>query len=232
MVIVHDLTVQLQKQLVLRSVSCIFSAGRITACIGKSGAGKTTLLKTLAGLIPAPQGKMSINGKEITALSGKERSLELGYVFQDFNLFPHRSVLQNCMDPLQVHGMSLADAQQRSCEVLEQLGMRDFAHTYPTGLSGGQQQRVAIARALCLNPHVLILDEPTASLDPLNTEILVDILKRLAAQGLTIILSSQDMNLVRKIFDCVYYLEVGEIIEACDGIAMLTDDSLIAQFMR
>lgn len=218
MVIVKNLIVKLHHQTVLKSVSCELLSGRITAFVGRSGAGKTTLLKTLAGLVPIANG-------EITKLG------QVGYVFQDFNLFPHLTVLQNCVDPLLVQGMDLAQAQILGQKILTQLEMQAYMNQYPAQLSGGQQQRVAIARALCLKPQILLLDEPTASLDPVNTDILVDILKKLAAQGLVVALSSQDMNFVRKIFDCVYYMQAGEILEKCEGFDQLKNYPLINQFI-
>jgi polar amino acid transport system ATP-binding protein len=217
MVIVKNLVVKLQNQEILKAVSCELVPGRITAFIGKSGAGKTTLLKTMAGLVPITSGEII-------------KTERVGYVFQDFNLFPHLTVLQNCVDPLLVHGVDQAKALVLAQEILTQLEMQSFMQQYPSQLSGGQQQRVAIARALCLKPQILLLDEPTASLDPVNTDILVDILKKLAAQGLTIALSSQDMSFVRKIFDDVYYMQAGEILERCDGGAQLAKCQLINQF--
>ncbi len=231
MVSVNKLVVKIGNQILLNSVSCSLFPGRITTFIGKSGAGKTTLLKSLAGLIPLLEGSIMIDDTPITALSALQRSKALGYVFQDFNLFPHFSVMQNCIDPLTVHDVPYNQAQQTALEILEQLEMQTFANSYPSELSGGQQQRIAIARALCLQPRVLLLDEPTASLDPLNTDILVGILKNLALQGLTIGLSSQDMSFVRKVFDCVYYISSGEIVESCDGIAMINTCPLITHFI-
>lgn len=231
MVVVNQLVVKLQKKLVLKSVSCSLLPGRITTFIGKSGAGKTTLLKSLVGLAPITSGTVIVSGKTNHELSTKARSEELGYVFQNFNLFPHLTVSQNCVDPLIVHGMPPKQATQLACEVLQQLEMQNFSDHFPAQLSGGQQQRVAIARALCLKPRVLLLDEPTAALDPLNTDLLVTILKKLASQGLTIGLASQDMNFVCKVFDYVYYMQAGEIVEACDGINMISSYPLISKFV-
>jgi polar amino acid transport system ATP-binding protein len=164
-------------------------------------------------------------------LSSSQRAEEIGYVFQDFNLFTHLSVLQNCIDPLLIRGMTNEHAQQRAHEVLRQFGMQDFVGAYPSQLSGGQKQRVAIARALCLQPKILLLDEPTASLDPINTDILVDILQKLAGQGLTIGVSSQDMSFVRKILDRIYYVQAGEIVEFCDEMNKLKSFPLITSFI-
>ncbi len=232
MVIVNKLRVKLQNKVILHSVSCTLLAGRITAFIGQSGAGKTTLLKSLVGLIPANDGAIIINDQQITEWSSTQRAEEIGYVFQSFNLFPHLSVLQNCIDPLLVHGMNYQHAELRVREVLEQLEMIHFIHQYPSELSGGQKQRIAIARSLCLQPRVLLLDEPTASLDPLNTDILVGILKKLAAQGLTIGLSSQDMIFVAKIFDRVYYMKDGQIVELCEDAASMGSYPLTFKFMK
>lgn len=218
MVIVKNLVVKLQNQEILKSVSCELLPGHITTFVGPSGAGKTTLLKTLAGLVAISSGEIIKTG-------------QVGYVFQDFNLFPHLTVLQNCIDPLLVQGADLKSAQLLAQEILTQLEMQAYIHQYPGQLSGGQQQRVAIARALCLKPQILLLDEPTASLDPVNTDILVNILKKLSTQGLTIALSSQDLNLVRKIFDYVYYMQAGEILEKCDGLDQLKNCLLINQFI-
>lgn len=231
MVTVNKLVVTLQGQIVLKSISCLLSPGRITTFIGKSGAGKTTLLKSLVGLVPKTEGSIIINRKDITTLSPKQRSEEIGFVFQDFNLFPHLTALQNCVDPLIVHGMAYNQAEHTAREILQQLEMQDFIDKYPAELSGGQQQRIAIARALCLKPCVLLLDEPTASLDPYTTDLLVELLKSLAQQGLTMVLSSQDMLFVRKIFDRVYFMQTGNIVECCEGVEMLNACRQIAKFV-
>lgn len=231
MIVVQDLLINLQNKPVLKNISCKLKPGRINLLIGKSGAGKTTLLKSLAGLVPAASGTILINGVQLSVLNPKQRSELIGYVFQSFNLFPNLTVLQNCVDPLLVHQMPVAQAEQIAQEMLQKLGMQDFGHKYPVQLSGGQQQRVAIARALCLKPQVLLLDEPTAALDPVNTDLLVEILQKLVAQGLTVVLSSQDMGFVRKVFDYVVYLQSGQIVESCDGLEQLVNCHLIGQFI-
>lgn len=232
MVTINNLTVILQNKMILKSVSCSLLPKSITAFIGKSGAGKTTLLKSLIGLIPLTQGFIVINNHEVTNVSPLERSKEIGYVFQDFNLFENLSVFQNCIDPLLVHAVPYHEAELRVKKILSDLEMIHSIDQYPSQLSGGQKQRVAIARALCLQPRVLLLDEPTASLDPVNTDILVAMLKKLANQGLTIGLSSQDMGFIKKVFDRVYYMQDGQIIEYCDSPALLDSCQLIAQFIK
>ncbi|MGE0010199.1 MAG: amino acid ABC transporter ATP-binding protein [Candidatus Babeliales bacterium] len=232
MVIANNITLLINNQTILSEASCALEPGRITACIGKSGAGKTTLLKALAGLITTTRGSITINNKQLSSLSAKERSQQIGFVFQDFNLFPHLTALQNCSDPLFVQGVATPEAEKRAHDTLQQLGMQEYAQKYPQELSGGQQQRVAIARALCLNPRVLLLDEPTASLDPENTTILVSILQNLATQGIAIGLSSQDTSFIRQVIDRVYYLERGKITEYCASKETLNICSKITQFIE
>jgi len=231
MLVVNNLTIKLKNEIILKSISCSLLPGRITTLIGQSGAGKTSLLKSFIGLMPITDGTITINDKKINSLSSKQRSEEIGYVFQEFNLFANLTVLQNCIDPLIVHGLNKSQAEERALKILEELEMQNFANKYPSELSGGQQQRIAIARALCLKPKVLLLDEPTASLDPLNTTILVNILKKLAAQGLTICLSSQDMSFVKQIFDRIYYIKSGEIAEFCDSNQQISSCPLISKFI-
>lgn len=231
MVSVKNLTVYAKNQRVLDAISCTLVPGRITCFMGKSGAGKTTLLKSLVNLIPIAAGEITINDRTAHALSPQERATMIGYVFQQFNLFSNLTVLENCIDPLIVKGVARADALAKAKEILEKLGMREYADSYPSALSGGQQQRVAIARALCLQPQVLLLDEPTASLDPINTDILIALLRTLLIDGLIIGVSSQDMDFVRKIFDRVYYLESGRITEFCDGLGNLDNCPALRAFL-
>jgi ABC-type polar amino acid transport system ATPase subunit len=231
MVTVKNVNIQMQGQKIVDDISVTIAPGHITSFIGKSGAGKTTLLKAIAGLIPTTSGTIMVNDQQLLTLSSRQRAEKIGYVFQDFNLFPHLTVQENCIDPLRVHGTSYAQAQERALSVLLKLNMDSYANKYPHELSGGQQQRVAIARALCLQPIVLLLDEPTASLDPINTDVLVTILKSLASQGLTIGLSSQDMQFVGKVFDHVYYVESGRIIEFCDDSTTVQNYPAISNFM-
>lgn len=231
MLVVKDLVVELHQQVVLKNVDCDFLPGRITALIGQSGAGKTTLLRALVGLTPVKSGSVEIDQTPLAQLPLRQRSEYLGYVFQDFNLFPHLTVLQNCIQPLLIHRHVLSHAQQIAFACLEKLGMHDFADKLPTQLSGGQKQRVAIARALCLQPKILLLDEPTAALDPLNTDILVKILTALAKSGMTIGLSSQDMAFVNKVFDRIYYMQQGQILEQCEQRTNLDACPLISRFI-
>lgn len=231
MAIVNNITVIIDNQTLLKNITCQLKKGSITSFIGKSGAGKTTLLRAIVGLMPIQDGSIVINNNNIMSMPAHKRAEAIGYVFQNFNLFPHLTALENCIDPLIIHGYSYKEAQQKSLAMLKKLEMSDYAKKYPYQISGGQQQRVAIARALCLNPQILLLDEPTASLDPANTLILAELLKKLVAQGFTIALSSQDMSFVRMIFDRAYYLENGMIIEQCESKENLTDCPYIQKWI-
>jgi polar amino acid transport system ATP-binding protein len=232
MVNVTNLSIHIQNQTLLNNISCTLLPGRITTFVGKSGAGKTTLLKSLAGLLAASSNTIMVNNKQLNQLDNKERSQEIGYIFQNFNLFPHLTVLENCVNPLLMQGIYIASAQEHARTVLKELDMESSLNKYPAQLSGGQQQRTAIARALCLQPKVLLLDEPTASLDPLNSQILVTILQRLKSKGLTIGISTQDIYFMRTIFDRAYYVENGNIQEYCDTTANINKCPLIQRFVN
>ena len=213
---VKDHTTQ-QPLTILDNVTFKILDGRISCFIGKSGAGKTSLLKAVGGLYPY-EGSILLDGKELKSLSVQERGQLLGFVFQQFNLFPHMTVLENCTHPLKnLHLLTEEEAYRKAHEKLKLLGIDDLAHRYPSQLSGGQQQRVAIARALTLSPRLLLFDEPTSALDPESSVALQLILKSLVAQGITIAFSSHDMSFVRGLIDVAYFLERGKIVETYDA---------------
>ncbi len=191
--------------------------GRITTFMGYSGAGKTTLLKCMANLNAHYEGLIAWKGQDLKSLTSIERAALTGFVFQQFHLFPHFSVLENCTYALvKTLLMSESEAISRSMEMLKSLGMDIFLHMFPSELSGGQQQRVAIARALVLQPEVLLLDEPTSALDPESKKNLENLLLDLNKQGMTIVLSSHDMPFIKKMKDYVYFMEKGKIVEEFD----------------
>lgn len=201
----------------LQNVSFTLRQGRITTFMGQSGAGKTTLLKCIANLYPDYEGTIICDGKELRELTSFARASTVGFVLQQFHLFPHLSVLHNCTLALtDVLGMDKKAAEEKATEILTSLGMSPFIHAFPLELSGGQQQRVAIARALGLSPQVLLLDEPTSALDPESKKSLETLLLELNRKGMTIGLSSHDMPFIRKIMDYVYFMEKGAIIETWD----------------
>ena len=219
--------------LVLKDVSFEIRKGRITTFMGQSGAGKTTLLKCIANLYSEYEGIITCNGNDITNFNALERATTIGFVLQQFHLFPHLSVLKNCTYAL-VNTMKIeeAEAEKMASETLNVLSMQRFIHSYPSQLSGGQQQRVAIARALVLRPEILLLDEPTSALDPESKKDLESLLLELNAKGITIALSSHDMPFIRKIMDYVYFMEQGELIEEWDQkIEALASKEKIKQFL-
>ncbi len=203
--------------LVLKNVSFEIRKRRITTFMGQSGAGKTTLLKCVANLYSEYEGIITCNGNDITNFNALERATSIGFVLQQFHLFPHLSVLKNCTYALiNTMKMEEAEAEKLASETLDLLNMQSFKHSFPSQLSGGQQQRVAIARALVLHPEILLLDEPTSALDPESKNDLESLLLELNAKGITIALSSHDMPFIRKIMDYVYFMEQGELIEEWD----------------
>jgi ABC-type polar amino acid transport system ATPase subunit len=224
-----------QDVIILDNISLVCNPGEITCLLGPSGAGKTTLLRTIAQLHDNYYGSIMINEKDIKTFMPVERSAMVGLVFQHFNLFPHLTVMQNCMQPMMVvQAIPSETAQQRVCAILTDLNIGHLASYYPAQLSGGQQQRVAIARALCLSPRILLLDEPTSALDPSNGILLQKLLRRLADQGFTIIVSSHDMHFVQGILDRGYLIEEGKISQSFDAdcLASPVNNSRLAQFLN
>jgi ABC-type polar amino acid transport system ATPase subunit len=203
--------------LALNEVSFELKEGRITTFMGQSGAGKTTLLKCIANLHLQYEGMITCDERDLKTLRPIERATTVGFVLQQFHLFPHLTALQNCTLALvEVQGVSEEEAKDKAVEFLRLLGLEPFYKRFPSQLSGGQQQRVAIARALALSPKVLLLDEPTASLDPESKKSLEILLLELNAKGVTIALSSHDMPFIHKIMDYIYFMENGTIIETWD----------------
>jgi len=192
--------------------------GRITLFLGKSGSGKTTLLKCIANLNSHFEGSISYENQLIKKMSPKERACRIGYVSQSFDLFPHMTVLKNCVHP-QIHvlGLSQEQAQAQALAKLSHLGLKDYIDRFPSELSGGQKQRVSIARALCMNSRLLLLDEPTSALDPESSKKLVEILRTLHGEGITIALSTHDMSLAKNLLDRVYFMKDGQVVEYFDA---------------
>ncbi len=202
----------------LDKVSCTVEEGRITLFLGKSGSGKTTLLKCIANLKSNFSGMLTYKDRPIKDMSSRDRASNIGFVAQSFDLFPHMTVLDNCVHP-QVHVVkrAVADAQSVAIAQLTHLGMGDYLERYPHELSGGQKQRVSIARALCMNSRLLLLDEPSSALDPESSKKLVDILRTLNSEGVTIALSTHDMALAKHLLDRIYFMKDGHIVEFFDA---------------
>ncbi|WP_088278565.1 amino acid ABC transporter ATP-binding protein [Ideonella sp. A 288] len=203
---------------VLREVSTQFHAGQVTVIIGASGSGKSTLLRTLNRLEVHDSGRIVVDGVEVNDDAKNLDALraEVGMVFQQFNLFPHLTALENvALAPRRVRKLSREQAQLRAGELLERVGLKDHRHKHPFQLSGGQQQRVAIARALAMQPRVMLFDEPTSALDPEMVKEVLDVMKALARDGMTMIVVTHEMGFAREVGDRILFFDRGCI--ACDA---------------
>lgn len=201
---------------VLKNINIDIKQGEIVAVIGPSGCGKSTFLKCINGLIPVAQGKIFIDGIDITDSNvdlNKIRA-EVGIVFQQFNLFPHMTVKENIMlAPIKVKKISKEEAEVLAIQLLEKVGIIDKIDKYPEELSGGQSQRVAIARSLAMHPKVMLFDEPTSALDPKMTNEVLDTIKELAKEGMTMVVVTHEMSFAKEIANRIIFISQGEIIE-------------------
>ncbi len=203
--------------LVLDGIDLSVAEHEVVCLIGASGSGKSTLLRCINQLVPFDHGRIYIDGKAIDDESHFGRNglrKRIGIVFQAYNLFPHMKVLDNItLAPRKVHGVGRAESEERAMELLNLFGMHSFASSYPEQLSGGQQQRVAIVRALATNPEVLLLDEVTAALDPELIAGVLDVIRSLKDNGMTMIIVTHEMSFARDVGDRVCFLEGGRILE-------------------
>ena len=200
----------------LVDASAKIEAGEVVVVIGPSGSGKSTFLRCLNRLEGASKGHIWIDGIDI--LSPKTNinhvRAEVGMVFQSFNLFPHKTVLENVMLAQRVvRKRPAAEAKQTAMALLEKVGIADKVNVYPDQLSGGQQQRVAIARALAMNPKVMLFDEPTSALDPEMIGEVLDVMKNLAKEGMTMVVVTHEMGFAREVADRVIFMDEGRIME-------------------
>lgn len=190
--------------------------GEVVVICGPSGSGKSTLIRTINRLEPINAGRITVNGIDIHDKSVNVNRLrsEIGFVFQQFNLFPHLSVLRNIMlAPMDVHHVSNIEAKEHAILLLEKVGLANKAEAFPAQLSGGQQQRVAIARALAMNPPVMLFDEPTSSLDPEMVAEVLQVMKQLAHEGMTMICVTHEMGFAREVADRILFLDEGVVLE-------------------
>jgi polar amino acid transport system ATP-binding protein len=200
----------------LHGVSLEIPTGSLTALLGPSGSGKSTLLRCVNALEEIQQGEIRIDGDTVTGAGVDLNALrrDVGIVFQSYNLFPHMSVLANVMlAPTRVGGLSRDEARERGMKLLESVGMAEKAPAYPDSLSGGQQQRVAIVRALAMQPRVMLLDEITAALDPELVGDVLEIVRELAHEGLTMLLATHEMGFAKEVASQVCFLDAGQILE-------------------
>jgi polar amino acid transport system ATP-binding protein len=187
--------------------------------IGPSGSGKSTLLRCINLLAPPDRGSIRLEGKEITGgVSGDDLNFvrqRVGMVFQQFNLFPHMSALENvCIAQQKVLGRGNTEARQKGEALLERVGLAEKLGEYPDRLSGGQQQRVAIARALAMEPHVMLFDEVTSALDPELVKEVLDVMRELASEGMTMIVVTHEMGFARDVADSVVFMDQGVVVES------------------
>lgn len=200
---------------VLRGVNLTIAEKEVVVIIGPSGSGKSTLLRCMNYLEEPTGGSVVIDGVPLTNDANiNEVRKEVGMVFQRFNLFPHMTVLQNLMlAPMKVRGIKKDEAEATAKMYLEKVGLADKAKAYPDQLSGGQQQRVAIARALCMKPKALLFDEPTSALDPEMINEVLDVMKSLAHEGMTMAVVTHEMGFAREVGDRVVFVDGGVILE-------------------
>jgi polar amino acid transport system ATP-binding protein len=201
---------------VLRGVDIAVSDHEVVCLIGASGSGKSTLLRCVNLLEPIDAGRIVVEGTEITARGVDVNRIRrhIGIVFQAYNLFPHMSVLKNVtLAPRLALGLSKDDAGAEALALLERFGLADKAQNYPDSLSGGQQQRVAIVRALAMQPDLMLLDEVTSALDPELVAEVLEVIRELAAGGMTMVIATHEMSFARDIADRVCFLDAGVILE-------------------
>ena len=201
---------------ILKGVSLEVARHEVVCLIGASGSGKSTLLRCINALEPINSGEIMVDGDQVTGLGVDVNRLRrnVGIVFQSYNLFPHMSVLKNIMlAPTLVGGVPKDAAEQRALELLEKIGLRDKAGSFPDALSGGQQQRVAIVRAMAMDPQVLLLDEITAALDPELVGDVLEMIRALAVDGLTMLLATHEMGFAQEVASQVCFLHQGQILE-------------------
>ncbi|PJJ04419.1 amino acid ABC transporter ATP-binding protein (PAAT family) [Streptomyces sp. 2333.5] len=212
---------------ILKGIDLEVAPREVFCLIGPSGSGKSTFLRCINHLEKVNAGRLSVDGElvgyrehngKLYELRDKEvaaRRRDIGMVFQRFNLFPHMTAVENIMEaPIQVKGESRAAARERATKLLDRVGLADKAANYPSQLSGGQQQRVAIARALAMEPKLMLFDEPTSALDPELVGDVLDVMKDLAADGMTMIVVTHEMGFAREVGDSLVFMDDGVVVES------------------
>lgn len=214
---------------VLKGINFKVEKGEIVSVIGPSGSGKSTLLRCLNHLEVADKGSISFEGQYIAKADSAGKAVyksnkevlaicsNLGMVFQNFNLFPHKSVIENIIEaPIMVKGKSKQEAEAKALELLDKVGLLEKKDSYPNQLSGGQKQRVAIARALAMEPEIMLFDEPTSALDPELIGEVLQVIKKLAEERMTMVIVTHEMNFAREISDRIIFMDDGQIV--VDGV--------------
>ncbi len=212
---------------VLQGISLEVQRGEVMCLLGPSGSGKSTFLRCINHLEKIHSGRLLVDGElvgyraagdklhELHEREVARKRAEIGMVFQQFNLFPHMTAIENvCLAPVRVSGVGRSEARQRGQKLLEQVGLGDKVDAYPVALSGGQQQRVAIARALAMQPKLMLFDEPTSALDPELVGDVLDAMRALAREGMTMIVVTHEMGFAREVADSVVFMDGGVVVEA------------------
>ena len=216
MIYVNNLEKSFGKNNVLKGVNEHIKKGEVVVVIGPSGSGKSTFLRCLNLLEVPTSGEIIFEGKNITDKKVDINKIreKMGMVFQQFNLFPHKTVLDNLtIAPIKVKRVSKADAEKKAKELLDRVGLLNKADAYPSSLSGGQKQRIAIARALAMDPDVMLFDEPTSALDPEMVGEVLNVMKELAKEGMTMVVVTHEMGFAREVGDRILFMDKGNIME-------------------
>ncbi|MEU3397158.1 amino acid ABC transporter ATP-binding protein [Streptomyces filamentosus] len=221
---------------VLKGIDLTVERGQVCCLLGPSGSGKSTFLRCINHLEKVDGGLLTVDGElvghrrhgdklhELREREVAERRRDIGMVFQRFNLFPHMTALENITEaPVRVGSVSKADAREQAQLLLDQVGLGDRAHHYPAQLSGGQQQRVAIARALAMRPKLMLFDEPTSALDPELVGDVLDVMRRLADDGMTMVVVTHEIGFAREVGDTAVFMDEGVVVEAGDPRRVLVE---------
>ncbi|MGW1963567.1 amino acid ABC transporter ATP-binding protein [Streptomyces sp. NPDC001935] len=219
---------------VLKGIDLTVERGQVCCLLGPSGSGKSTFLRCINHLEKVDGGKLTVNGDlvgyrqhgtklyELREREVAERRRDIGMVFQRFNLFPHMTALENVTEaPRKVAKISTSEAHEQAHQLLEQVGLGNRAHSYPSQLSGGQQQRVAIARALAMKPQLMLFDEPTSALDPELVGEVLDVMRQLADDGMTMVVVTHEIGFAREVGDTAVFMDEGVVVEAGDPRTVL-----------
>ncbi|MFF0430457.1 MULTISPECIES: amino acid ABC transporter ATP-binding protein [unclassified Streptomyces] len=221
---------------VLKGIDLTVERGQVCCLLGPSGSGKSTFLRCINHLEKIDGGRLAVDGQlvgyrqqgdklhELREREVAERRRDIGMVFQRFNLFPHMTAVENVMEaPVKVGSVSKNDAREQARELLARVGLGDRAQHYPAQLSGGQQQRVAIARALAMRPKLMLFDEPTSALDPELVGDVLDVMRQLAADGMTMVVVTHEIGFAREVGDTAVFMDEGVVVEAGDPRQVLVD---------